>query len=187
MAGIVGLLLQKGVGLLQMPCPELRAAGANRKPMTKEEYEQFGLRAEANKCAVEVADQTVAHLSSDGRVVCVIGIGRSPSCGVVTTTGLDPRQSKRESTTVAGAGLFMESLALELDRRALSVPMLEVPDLFGRDEGCEQWFLRELGGLLDHYQELRQTDSAPAEPPEAWSELAIQWSHALAKRLQIRD
>ena len=51
-------------------------------------------------------------------IVGVIGINRSPSCGVETTSNHDEE--------VAGQGLFFAALKQELDARGISLPMIGI-------------------------------------------------------------
>lgn len=112
-AELAAALLDDGVGICQMPCPEQRAWGGVLK--------RWMLRAYGTR----------------------VGVGGSPSCGVNTTLDLRcsleavAAMPARAATAArvnrevvlacrrAGRGLFVEALSDELARRGLVVPLLE--------------------------------------------------------------
>jgi uncharacterized protein YbbK (DUF523 family) len=165
-------LLRSGVGLHQMPCPEQRAWGGVLK---RRMLLAFGLRDSvlypargllfrvfvwqtrvryarlARQVARDVEDYTRAGM----RVLGIIGVGGSPSCGVATT--LDLRRSfetiaacplaRMDRTTMneravaactaPGEGLFTRALKRELARRRLDVAFVEY-DLVAEMHGAPQ-------------------------------------------------
>ncbi len=101
-------------------------------------YTRLRYRTLARRAAAQIA----GYRANGGEVVAVVGVGTSPSCGVGTTVdmaaALGPvagcpirclnRQVVNEaiaSSARPGRGIFIGELARALDRRGLSVPLLE--------------------------------------------------------------
>ena len=126
---VVRALLDAGVGVVQMPCPELCCLGLDRgdplgaqRPVTVENTRIRRALEEppaAEKLAALV-DQVVFQLAEYRRhgfeVLGVVGVNRSPSCGVETTS--------EDGREVAGRGAFLGAIERALVERGLSVPVL---------------------------------------------------------------
>lgn len=157
---IVQAALDHHVGLVQMPCPEQRVWGGVLKRRMLATYGQASLAssshlrrgvaaaaAGATAAAVvplarQVAGQIEDYDRSGLAVVGVVGIGSSPSCGVLRTLNLGGaladvaacpiRRLNRETMTgiVAanarpGAGIFTAAVRRTLRRRNLAPPFFE--------------------------------------------------------------
>ncbi len=121
--GIVQICLEAGVGILQLPCPEIIAAGPRRAAAEREDYDTAEHRALCRRILAPVREQVRAYEEAGYRLVGLIGIGQSPSCGVHTTHGGGAAQ--------LGRGVFMEELLAmlpELEGRAIEVPRRYVLD-----------------------------------------------------------
>ena len=128
---IVSLLLEHDVGIVQMPCPELLCLGLDRgdvhggeRPVIVEntrirgalQTPQASLRL---RPLVEQVVYQIAQYQQNGFLVLgIVGINRSPSCGIETTSAHDEE--------VAGMGVFMAALKAELDARGISLPMVGI-------------------------------------------------------------
>jgi len=115
-AGVVELiqgLLSRGIGIVQMPCPELLIFGLDRAhiPMRNELQ---GVSSQQHICRLvhEIADQIGQYRSCGVDVIGILGKNGSPTCGVEQTWN---------KGVVPGTGLFIERLRLELDARMLPV------------------------------------------------------------------
>ena len=165
-------LLGTGVGVVQMPCPEqrawggllkrrmLRAYGLRDSPLYRFRGLLFHLfvwhtRAIYGRLAARVARDIEDSSRAGVKVLGVIGVGGSPSCGAGTT--LDLRRSFEtvaacplaliDRTTVnehavvgcrtAGEGLFIRALQHRLARRGLDIPFMEY-DLLAEMRGAPQ-------------------------------------------------
>lgn len=157
---VTELLNQAGVGTVQMPCPEERAWGGVRKTWllravgVRRDW-WFPLRGAAVSVGLAWTRLVYRHLArilvrqirdyqrAGIEVVAVVGVGASPSCGVLWTldlpraaeslAGVDTSTVTREtfnrdvitSHVVGGRGLFMAELAARLERAKVAVPLLE--------------------------------------------------------------
>jgi predicted secreted protein len=117
---LIAGLLEREIGIVQMPCPELCAFGLDRGQVRVED----ALRAPAGRVlcrrlAREQAQQIQAYLGGGIRVLGILGKNGSPSCGVEVTWagGVCP-----------GPGAYMEVLAAELQARNLPVEMTGMRD-----------------------------------------------------------
>ena len=153
-------LQRLGIGIHQMRCPERQAWGGTLKRLVLPAYGSKGtvlyrFRAPLLRLFVwytrliywrlarGVVRDIREYQRSGVRVVGIVGVGASPSCGV--TTALDLRRSfeviascpvaelNRETFNqraivdcrTAGEGLFLRTLARQLARRQITVPFAE--------------------------------------------------------------
>jgi len=113
---VVELLMEHGIGILQLPCPELLClglergdAGGARRPLLDENSRiRTQMLSEAavgilRRQAVTIARQVVDYRSHGFEVIGIVGVDRSPSCGVDTTS--------RDGREELGRGVFVEILA----------------------------------------------------------------------------
>ena len=107
---VVEACLRHGVGMVQMPCPEL-VLGLDRPSSDPRMYTP-GFRKHCRALARETARQMAAYKKAGYKVKAVIGIKGSPSCGVLITNN--------ENGELAGKGIFMEELA-----KLTNVPFIE--------------------------------------------------------------
>jgi uncharacterized protein YbbK (DUF523 family) len=165
-------LLRRGVGLYQMPCPEQRAWGGLLKRRMLRAYglrdsvlyplrgalfrlfvwrTRIRYRLMAGRVVRDIEDCHRAGV----RVLGVVGVGCSPSCGVNTTLDLRrsfeamaacplalvDRAAINERVVVAcraaGEGLFIRTLRRQVARRHIDVPFLEY-DLIAEMRGLPQ-------------------------------------------------
>jgi predicted secreted protein len=130
---LVDLLLQSRVGIVQMPCPELHCLGLDRGNVHGSEQpvvENTRIRKSMNrrfvvrilKSLVRQIVYQIEQYRRYGFVVCgIVGIDRSPSCGV-NTTSIRNRE-------VRGEGVFIEALHKELKKRHIHIEMVGIKAL----------------------------------------------------------
>lgn len=128
---VMALLMSTGVGIVQMPCPELMCLGLDRRnihgldsPVVEENTRIRNLllaepsRKKLGELVHQVVWQILAYQKYNFTVLGIVGINRSPSCGVDTTS--------KHNREVKGHGLFIEGLKNELKRNQLHVPLLGI-------------------------------------------------------------
>ena len=119
---IAGCLIERGIGISQMPCPELGCLGLGRGG-AEEIYDQLstpGARRYLKTLAASVVYQAQQYRKQGFRVLGVLGIDGSPSCGVDLTwyEGEGP-----------GTGAYMEELREALKKANLAdIPVKGVQD-----------------------------------------------------------
>lgn len=126
---VIDFFLDRDIGIVQMPCPELCCLGLDRgNPLGAESpvvVENTRIRrametGEASKRLSALIDhvtrQVLEYQKYGFEIVGIVGANRSPNCGVDTTSdgGME----------VSGMGLFMEGISNSLARAGIAVPMI---------------------------------------------------------------
>ena len=106
-------LLKKDIGIIQLPCPELKHLGLGRPPQTKNTYNTRAYRKLCSDLAKELVEDIVAYVESGYKILGLIGIGASPTCD-----------------TLGEKGIFMEEVFKELDYKQIYIPSLDVPEAY---------------------------------------------------------
>jgi len=113
-------LLARGVGIVQLPCPELLLLGLDRSHLPiREALRQTQCQTRLCALAREAAGQIEQYRSCGITVLGILGKNGSPTCGVEQTW---------EKGIVPGTGVFIEKLRLELERRGLPVNIVGYHD-----------------------------------------------------------
>lgn len=128
---LINLLIEADVSILQMPCPELLCLGLDRgdihgadRPVTVENTRIRNVlkKQPSNKKMKSLVDQVIfqieEYLKHDFTILGIVGVNRSPSCGVETTS--------MNNKEVEGKGVFMESLSRELSDRGINIDFIGV-------------------------------------------------------------
>ena len=115
---IVDVLKKCEVGVIQMLCPELTYAGLLRRSQTKEQYDTPAFRRHCRQIASGIVDQIEEYINNGFKVLAVLGVDGSPTCGVdETSTGY------KEAKFTKAPGILIEELQSELKGRKVVVPM----------------------------------------------------------------
>jgi predicted secreted protein len=126
---IVEFLTAHHIGMIQMPCPEFVCLGLDRgdaegskRPLLQENTrirESLGEPrhvATLRRKAEDLVTQTREYEVHGFQVLGVIGVDRSPSCGVATTS--------RAGAEEPGKGVFLELLFETLADHEITLPMI---------------------------------------------------------------
>jgi len=116
---VIALLADAGIGMAQIPCPEIACLGFERqRPPGKSIRQALGASQPAACCqrlAVATADRIQCYLAQKFDVLGVLGGNeQSPGCAVHSTNATDTQLSDR-------SGIFMQALASELAHRGLEI------------------------------------------------------------------
>ena len=103
-------LLDRGIGIVQLPCPELLLIGLDRADSPIREI-LLGTQPQSRLCemACEVANQIQQYHSCGIKVLGILGKNGSPTCGV--------EQTYENGQIRSGNGLFIEKLHQILETR----------------------------------------------------------------------
>ena len=113
---VVEGLLARGIGIIQMPCPELMLLGLDRERIhIRSGLSSFPVRAALRAMARDLVFQIRQYQGCGVAVLGVLGKNNSPSCGVETTW------YRLESGP--GMGVFIEELKAELAAQGIDIPM----------------------------------------------------------------
>lgn len=112
----VDTLLKNNIGIYQLPCPEFKFGGLNRKSMTKEEYDTPEYRNLCKTLSAEVINDIVEYVNNDYKAIGIIGINHSPTCSIS-----------------GKMGILMEEIFKLLDEKESTIPYIEVPGEYEDD------------------------------------------------------
>jgi len=152
---LVELLLEHGVGMYQMPCPEMTYLGNMRWGQVKDQYNNPMFRRHCHRLAEVIVDQAENYRQCGYQILGFVMMDGSPVCGLNRT----PRPKDREvmwggmswyvpeSEYAPGKGNFCEVLQEELGRRGLDdIPFVASPEF---DEvGTMEEALQQIKALL---------------------------------------
>ena len=110
----------KGANVIQLPCPESMYLGMRRREVTKDQLDHPSYRRFCRGIFTPLADMLV-DLAANGINIRIIGVPKSPSCGVrITSVGGEPGKSKEfHHSHAQEPGVFMEEIIKELKRRGV--------------------------------------------------------------------
>lgn len=128
---VIDLIIEKHIGILQLPCPELLCLGldrgdrdgGHRELLTENSRIRNLMTRSANMKRVKrlvrlIVCQVEEYRKFGFEILGLIGIDRSPSCGV-DTTSIHDREEK-------GRGIFIHVLLEELAGRGISIEAVGV-------------------------------------------------------------
>lgn len=81
-------LIDKGYGILQLPCPEFKFLGLSRIPMSKEEYDCEEYRALCKNLFLPFLNDLKEYLKHGYKIKGLIGINHSPTCSLTGNKGI---------------------------------------------------------------------------------------------------
>jgi predicted secreted protein len=124
---LVELLLEEGVGIYQMPCPEMEYLGNMRWGQVRDQYNNPMFRRHCRQIAQTIVDQVENYLQCGYQVLGFVMMDGSPVCGLNRTPRpKDPNQLwggmawyVPESEYKEGQGNYCEILMEELKTRGL--------------------------------------------------------------------
>ncbi len=128
---IIKVLIEKGVGIFQIPCPEMGVFGIFRKPLPKEAYEHTKIRMKYKELANSISEQIDAFKKKNYEIAAVIGAEGSPTCGISRVgKWKDPIKKGRfpdDILFVEGMGVFMEELKQSLEQKGIRPHWIGIP------------------------------------------------------------
>lgn len=128
---IVDMLHDKGIGIIQLPCPEMIIYGIKRWGHVKEQFDTLFYRENCRKMLKPIICQVKSYIDAGYEIVGVIGIDGSPSCGVNFTCSGDwegtPSKGDidhkiKDLKEAEGFGVFMEELKKYLEEYDIEIP-----------------------------------------------------------------
>lgn len=133
-AAVLALCARHGVGLLQMPCPEIRALGPNRERPAGTGIRENLDTPSGRRCCRDISEEVVArvreYLDQGVELLAILGGNPlSPGCAV------HPSASGKGHLD-ASSGILMRELADALEAASISVPFRGIRD--GNAEQMEE-------------------------------------------------
>ncbi|MEC5341473.1 CD3072 family TudS-related putative desulfidase [Brenneria populi] len=127
---IVKDMLDDGIGIIQLPCPEMLFSGCKRWGMTREQYDTPIFIRHCSEILRPIVDQVIDYTACGYHMMGIIGMDGSPSCGVDTTsigyTGGSFRCGavSQSYSIISGSGVYMDRLRAMLMEENLPLPMV---------------------------------------------------------------
>ncbi|MFC2117161.1 CD3072 family TudS-related putative desulfidase [Bacteroidota bacterium] len=128
---IMELINKTDLGIVQMPCPELHCLGLDRsdingstRPVIEEnsrirnEMKQVQSLEKINTLIHALVYQIEEYLKNGFEIKGIIGINRSPSCGVDTTS--------KGNKEINGQGVFIKELQKDLANKNIQIPFVGI-------------------------------------------------------------
>lgn len=144
---ILKALVDSGMGIVQMPCPEASfggyAEGLSRRPLGVRYYELLpGFTQHCQTLASQTVEQIVALENHGVHVKAILGIENSPTCAAnrIFTFGVG---------TEHRSGLFMGALKELLDDKKLNIPLIGIT----RHKKSQKKEIKLLLSTLQEYQQ----------------------------------
>lgn len=152
---VLGPIIESGVGIVQLRCPETQLHGIERLPMPKDTYDKPHIRESYARQAREEVLQFREFVKKGAEIVAVVGAEASPSCGVSIVGRWKPeapvetRRFPDDVDFVDGRGVYMEELEKELDRAGIHPKWIGVPG-----KSLKKAFPEMFGETLERLREL---------------------------------
>ena len=129
---VVQILTRKGVGIYQIPCPEVELAGIFRKALPKDSYDHPKIRKFYRKLATDITQTLRWYIKKGYTIPVIIGAEGSPTCGIdCVGRWKDKNQGNREFPRdiefVEGRGVFMEEFEVSLKGLGISPQWIGIP------------------------------------------------------------
>lgn len=127
---IIEKIMDEGIGIHQLPCPEYRYLGLKREPMSKEQYDTKEFRTLCKDIAKDMINIMKEYLENDYEIMGLIGINQSPSCSI---------RGKQ--------GILMEEILELVKNENIPLSLIDVPGEYVDGEDNRE-FIQELGNFL---------------------------------------
>ena len=85
---IIEAIMDAGIGIHQLPCPEYKYLGLKRKPMDKQEYNTAEFRKIGKDISIEAIKIMQEYIDNDYEIIGLIGINHSPACSIRDERGI---------------------------------------------------------------------------------------------------
>jgi predicted secreted protein len=134
---LINLLLEEGIGIYQMPCPEMTYLGNMRWGQVKDQYNNPMFRRHCKSIAEIIVDQVENYLQCGYKILGFVMMDGSPVCGLNRT----PKPANPdvmwggmawyvpESEYLPGKGNYCEVLQEEIQQRGLvDIPFVASPE-----------------------------------------------------------
>jgi len=129
---VIEILIQKGVGIYQIPCPEIELSSIFRKALPKESYDNPKIRKFYRTLAKNITKNLLEYVKKGYEITAVLGAEGSPTCGVdrVGKWKTDAKGEKvfpKDIEFVSGSGVFIEEFRASLQNNNISPEWIGIP------------------------------------------------------------
>lgn len=85
---VIETIMDAGIGIHQMPCPEYRYLGLSREPRSKEEYDTQKFRILCRDISKDIIKVMQEYIDNNYEIIGIIGINESPTCSISGNRGI---------------------------------------------------------------------------------------------------
>ncbi len=129
---VIELLMRKGVGLYQIPCPEIELSGIFRKALPKDSYDHPKIRKVYRQLADRITSNLNWYVRKDYKIEAVLGAEGSPTCGIELVGKWKEevkgkREFPRDIEFVPGTGVFIEEFKASLAKIEVLPEWIGIP------------------------------------------------------------
>lgn len=136
---VVSFFIQKGVGIIQLPCPEMTMYGIRRWGHVKEQFDTPYFRRHCKEIFQPYLEQIKDYTKNGYTILGLIGLEGSPSCGVSETCAgywggeiMDASNIQNKMNTlkmVQDPGVFIEEIKKELLSEGINIPLIGINEM----------------------------------------------------------
>lgn len=136
---VINLVIDRGIGIIQLPCPEMIMYGIKRWGHVKEQFDTPFYRQNCRKMIVHIVNQIIDYRDNGYKILGVIGIDGSPSCGVNKTCssnwGGELSKNKQLMDTINNiewikeSGVLIDELKKCFEENDLDIPFIAVDEM----------------------------------------------------------
>lgn len=152
---IVKAIADGGIGMLQLPCPELTLYGIRRWGHVKEQFDTPYYRKHCRDLLIPYIEQMRDYVKNGYELVGLLGIDGSPSCGVSATCSgnwggefsehPDLQAALGSVKLIASEGVFIEEAKNLLKTNGIQLPFIGIDEAHMADSIKKIYeFLRRL-------------------------------------------
>lgn len=136
---LINFLLEKGYGIIQLPCPEMGFEGIKRWGQVKEQLDTPFFRKYCKEIFVPILEQIIDYNKNGYRIAALIGVNGSPSCGVNKTCSSESwggeisnwqtiEEIMQQMNMIESPGVFIEQISKLLEANGIKLPVLAVEE-----------------------------------------------------------
>lgn len=116
---LTDLLTESGIGIIQIPCPQLDFnGGINRKLKNKSAYDNKKYRKYCKSLSSDVLKTIQRYLQNNYKVLGIIGVEFSSTCGV--------HQIDAGKKNSPGKGILIEEIEESMHKKNFQVPIIGI-------------------------------------------------------------
>lgn len=131
---LIDVLYENSIGIIQLPCPEMHMYGIKRWGHVKDQFDTSMFRDQCKSILYSTVNQVENYINNGYKVLGVIGVDGSPSCGVNLTcrgnfggesSSIDNYKKSIETLKMVNEeGVFIEELKSLLNEKQIDIPFM---------------------------------------------------------------
>ena len=118
---IASVFINAGIGIVQLPCPELICCGLHRPPLSKEKYDTAAYRSLCRELLRPYIAQLLEYRKNGYELVGMCAIKNSPTCSMS-----------------GNRGVLMDELMTLLEAQDIPLPYIEIPEDYREDGSTKE-------------------------------------------------